>query len=109
MTRLIMTILLLVAATIAAHSVASPDASVRPREGFVPDGKTAEKIAEAVLISVYKEKQIRQEEPFKAARRGDVWIVTGTLNCGAPRCLGGTAVVEISKTSGEILSMVHYK
>ncbi len=109
MTRLIMAIPLLVAATIAAFSQVSRDGNVKPKEGFVPDAKTAEKIAEAVLIPVYGEKQIRQEEPFKALRRGNIWTVTGALNCGAPNCDGGTAVVEVSKTSGEILSMVHYK
>jgi NTF2 fold immunity protein len=108
MTRLIMAIPLLIAPTIAANSQASRDANVKPKEGFVPDAKTAEKIAKAVLVPVYGEKQIRQES-FKAIRRGNIWTVTGTLNCGAPNCDGGTAVVEISKTSGEILSMVHYK
>ena len=93
-----------------AHSQVSP-ASVKPRDGFVPDEKTAIKIAEAVLAPVYGEKQIASERPFKARLEKGVWTVDGTLNCGAPpsECDVGTAVVKISKASGEILFMTHYK
>jgi hypothetical protein len=83
--------------------------SVRPKNGFVPDANTAVKIAEAVLIPVYGEKKISGERPFKATQQGDVWRVTGTLNCGAPNCVGGTAVIRISKTTGEILFVGHYR
>jgi hypothetical protein len=83
--------------------------SVRPKSGFVPNEETAVKIAEVVLVPVYGAKTIRDEEPFKARREGDVWRVEGSLNCGAPHCFGGTAVVRISKSSGEILFMAHYK
>lgn len=109
MTRRILAIPLFFTVSIAAYAQSSGDASVRPKDGFVPDAKTAEKIAEAVLIPVYGEEQIGRERPFKAVRHGDVWTVKGTLNCGAPKCVGGAAVVEISKTSGAIISMVHYK
>jgi NTF2 fold immunity protein len=109
MTRRILAIPLFFIVSIATYAQSSRDTSVSPKDGFVPDAKTAEKIAEAVLIPVYGEEQISRERPFKAARHGEVWTVTGTLNCGAPQCEGGTAVVEISKTSGAIISMVHYK
>jgi len=62
-----------------------------------------------VLTPVYGDKTIRDEEPFKATRERDVWTVEGTVNCGVPPCAGGAAVVKISKTSGEILFMAHYK
>jgi len=85
---------------------------VRPKEGFVPNTETAVKVGEAVLIPVYGERKILDEEPFKAVLQGDVWTVAGTLHCAGPAgvtCVGGTAVVKISKTSGQILFMVHYK
>jgi hypothetical protein len=103
---LTITILFLAAGIACAYS---QDASVKPKSGFVPDAETAVKIGEAVLMPVYGERMIRDEEPFKAKREGDVWTVEGTLNCGAPQCVGGTAVVKISKTSGEILFMTHNK
>jgi hypothetical protein len=112
MKRLVMTILLVVVAVAVAFSQEPQEpkeASVKPRDGFVPNAETAVKIGEAVLIPVYGEATIKRERPFKATRQGDMWRVTGTVNCGAPQCMGGTAVVRISKDSGEILFMGHYK
>ena len=84
-----------------------------PPNGFIPDEKTAIAVAEAVLMPVYGMKHIEHERPFKAVLKDQVWRVSGTLNCGTLRpgvvCMGGTAVVEISKTDGRIISMVHYK
>jgi hypothetical protein len=86
----------------------------RPSSGFVPDSKTAVKIAEAVLMPVYGEKQIESERPFAAMLKGNVWTVSGTLRCPDGKggtttsCEGGTAEVQIAKDDGRILSMIHY-
>jgi hypothetical protein len=112
MKRLGVAILLVVVGVAVAYSQEpqeQKEASAKPRDGFVPNAETAVKIGEAVLIPVYGEATIKHERPFKATRQGDVWRVTGTLNCGSPQCNGGTAVVRISKISGEILFMGHYK
>jgi hypothetical protein len=111
MRRLIIAVSLLVVGLGVAYSQEPPETkevSVKPADGFVPNAETAEKIAEAVLIPVYGEKKISEERPFKATRQGDVWRVTGTLNC-APNCNGGTAVVRISRATGEVLFVGHYK
>lgn len=79
-----------------------------PEKGFVPDAKTAAAIARAVLVPIYGETTIRNEEPLKAERRGENWYVNGTLRC-APRCLGGTASVVLSAKDGRILFVMHYK
>ena len=84
--------------------------SYQPKAGFVPNAETAVRIAEAVLIPVYGEKLILSERPFHATLEGDVWTVDGTLHCGAEKetdCRGGTAEVKISKSSGQILHMIH--
>jgi hypothetical protein len=73
----------------SAYSQTPQAASVRPKSGFVPDSKTAGKIGRTVLVPVYGETMMRNEEPFKAKRVGDVCTVEGTLNCGAPQCAGG--------------------
>jgi hypothetical protein len=83
--------------------------SFRPKEGFIPNAETAVRVGEAVLIPVYGEKQIHDERPFKATLNGDVWTVEGTVPCPSASCEGGAAVVKISKTSGQILFMMHYK
>ena len=88
---------------------AQTEPTYRPSAGYVPDAETAVKIGEAVLIPVYGEKQVLSERPFAARLQDNAWTVTGTLHCGAPQCRGGTAVVKISKQSGEILQMMHYK
>jgi hypothetical protein len=90
-----------------AYAQTSQVKSFRPKEGFIPNAETAVKVGEAVLMPIYGEKQILAERPFKAKLNGDVWTVQGTLAC-AP-CPGGTAVVKISKASGQILFMAHYQ
>ena len=109
MKRITTTIFALVALAAIASSQAP---SFRPKEGFVPNAETAAKVGEAVLMPVYGEKRIVGEKPFKATLQGDVWTVEGTLHCDGPpgaACVGGTAVVKISKSSGQILFMMHYK
>jgi NTF2 fold immunity protein len=87
----------------------------RPARSYVPDATTAVKIAEAVLIPVYGEKQIASERPFHATLKEEVWTVEGTLHCSDGKggtttmCLGGTAVVKLSKLDARILFMMHYK
>jgi hypothetical protein len=67
-------------------------------------------IAEAVLIPIYGPRQIDDETPFNATLDGDVWTVSGSLHCKTTAkviCVGGTAVVQLSKTTGEILLLIH--
>lgn len=112
MNRFTTTIFVLVALAAIAYSQTEQVPSFKPKEGFVPNAETAVKVGEAVLMPVYGEKQIVAERPFKATLQGDVWTVEGTLHCGGPHgapCPGGTAVVKISKSSGQILFMMHYK
>jgi NTF2 fold immunity protein len=83
-----------------------------PKEGYVPNSDTAVQIAEAVLIPVYGKKHIESERPFAAKVKDGVWTVSGTLHCSdgtATNCVGGVAVVEISKADARILSMIHYQ
>jgi len=111
MKRLILAISLL-SLCVAANSQIPREPSFKPKEGFVPNAETAVKVGEAVLMPVYGEKQIVGERPFTAALQGDVWTVGGNVPCGGPpgtTCKGGAAVVKISKTSGQILFMMHYK
>jgi hypothetical protein len=89
--------------------------SYQPKAGYVPDSPTAVRVAEAVLIPVYGEKQIASERPFTATLKDDVWTVGGTLRCPDGKggmttvCAGGVAVVRIAKSDGRILSMIHGK
>jgi hypothetical protein len=95
----------------AGFSQTQSTPSFKPKDGYVPNSETAVKIAEAVLMPVFGEATIASERPFKATLKGDVWTVEGTLHCNSPGggCKGGTATVRISKSSGAILLMGHYK
>ncbi len=76
-----------------------------PPNGFIPDKKTALRVAEAILTAAYGEKQIATEQPLKIALLdNDVWMVWGTLD---RRYLGGVAVVKISKKTGKVLYLTH--
>lgn len=76
------------------------------KNGVVPDLDTAIKIAEAVLIPIYGEKQIASERPFKGELKGDVWKITGSLS-GGSFVVGGVAYVDISKSTGRIEKIWH--
>ena len=77
-----------------------------PKNGYVPDAKTAIAIAEAVLSPIYEEKQIQSERPFHAVLKNGVWIVSGSLPEGYE---GGVAEIRIDKRTGRILSHIHGK
>lgn len=86
-----------------------------PKQGYVPNSTTAVKIAEAVLIPVYGATKIASERPFTATLKAGIWTVQGTLHCPdgkggtTTRCVGGVAVVKLSKADARVLSMIHYK
>ena len=79
-----------------------------PSNGYVPDKKTACTIAQAICIPIYGEATIKQELPFEAKLSHSVWIVTGSYKKN-PKAFGGTAIVEISKKDGRIISVIHGK
>lgn len=76
-----------------------------PKDGFIPDQKTAVSVAAAVLDAIYGEKQIASERPFSATLRDGIWSVVGTLPKGARN--GGVAEIKISKAKGCIISVTH--
>lgn len=75
-----------------------------PTDGFVPDARTAERIAEAVLLPIYGQQTINEQRPLVAELRKDAWVVTGTLK---DQHLGGVAIVELAKADGRILRVSH--
>lgn len=84
--------------------------SYTPPGGFVPDARTAVRIAEAVLMPIYGKRVIAGERPFRATFANGVWTVLGTLQCAkGESCIGGVAVVEISRSDARILRVSHGK
>ena len=77
----------------------------RPDAGYVPDAKTAMKIAEAVWLPIYGA-TVLEKRPWSVQLVDDVWVVEGSL----PRVMpGGVPIARISKRTGEILRVSHGK
>lgn len=74
-------------------------------KAYVPDEKTAIKIAETKWLEMYGDK-INEEKPFVATLDGNTWIVKGTL---PKEKIGGVAEIKINKNDGKILSIGHKK
>lgn len=72
--------------------------------GFVPDAKTAIKIAVAIWEPMYGEKPIADQKPYRASLTNGVWIVEGTFHGSG---FGQVAAARIAKDDGKIL-MVSY-
>lgn len=111
-TGLMLTVLFMVIQTISVAESQTPGrtptSGVVPAEGFVPDAKTAIKIAEAVIEPVYGVQTIRDERPFKARLVSGEWFVKGSSPTNAD-WKGGVVEVHISKTNGCVTFLFHGK
>ncbi|MDP2174283.1 MAG: NTF2 fold immunity protein [Bacteroidota bacterium] len=79
---------------------------------FVPDSKTAERIAEAIFEPIFGKKYTRRCKPFKATLLNDsTWIVNGSLrrNILLRYYIGGGPVALIQKKDGKIIDIYHTK
>jgi hypothetical protein len=95
--------LIAVAVAFAAETVKP---TFKPKDGYVPDAKTAIKIAVAVWEPIYGEQKVAGEKPYQAYLSNGVWTVTGSLPKGMH---GGVAIAEIAKDDGKILRVIHEK
>lgn len=79
-----------------------------PKNGYVPDEKTAIAVAEAVLAPIYGEQKIVHERPFHATldSKRIVWTVEGSIPSGS---VGGVAIIKLQKQDGRIISVTHGK
>ena len=76
-----------------------------PNKGFIPDARTAAKVAEAILSPIYGDDIISREKPFRVVLDGDVWTVTGIIL--GKGLVGGVATIKMRKSSGQILYVFH--
>ena len=76
------------------------------RNGFIPDYKTAIKMAELIWKPIYGD-AIYNEKPFNAVLKNDsIWIIYGTL---PNNTVGGTFTIEFRKSDAKILRVFHAK
>jgi hypothetical protein len=74
-----------------------------PKNGFVPDEKTAIKIVRAVLQPMIGQIGVKAQEPFRAELNNGVWEVLGRTNLPSSVRGGGGIDMRINKQTGEIL------
>ena len=89
-----------------AFAADAPKHNAKPKEGFVPDAKTATTIAVAVWQPIYGVVQIAKQKPYRALLTNGIWIVEGTFHGSG---FGGVAVAEIAKDDGRIVRVSHGK
>jgi NTF2 fold immunity protein of polymorphic toxin system component len=90
--------------TIVAFAQESP----RAHPDYVPDEKTAQRIAEAVLIAQYGEERVKAQLPLLVASRGNSkWVLQGrVVDKEGHTPVGGGFGVLLSKHDGCVLDVV---
>jgi hypothetical protein len=82
----------------------------RPHRDYVPDPKTAELIADAVLVAQYGEERMNGQRPLMVdGSNKDYWIVQGSPRENGMPKIGGGPAVWINKHSGCLSVMEHMK
>jgi len=74
-------------------------------QAMIDNPDMAMKIAEIYLTKFYGEKVMKAEVPLRASLQGDVWHLTGRdLPTGS---VGGVAEIDLCRTNGQVLRVVH--
>jgi len=83
-------------------AMAYPDTS--PTGGYVPNAEVARRVAIEFLIPIYGNDEVRQEMPYSAILKGDVWIVRGTVK-DLPSVVhfGHPLEIWISRSTGQVM------
>jgi hypothetical protein len=80
----------------------------QPEAGMVGDASLARKIAELYLVSIYGVDTIKDELPLRVLLRRGVWHVAGSWT-NVPGQKGGVAEIDICRSNGKVLRVVHGK
>jgi NTF2 fold immunity protein of polymorphic toxin system component len=92
-----------------AASALSSDLPKNHRD-YVPDEKTAQRIAEAILVGQYGEEWINSQSPLLVdSSNKQYWIVQVSGGRSAPPAKGGGPAVWINRHSGCIQVIEHMK
>lgn len=82
-----------------------------PSEGYVPTADVAIRIAECILCEIYGKENIEKEKPFSVNLENGVWIIEGNIPeiNDSIMTFRGQSYIEIKKSNGEILKLLHTK
>ena len=101
--------LLLMAATVASVDVrcSARVGFYQPHEGIVSTSETAAQVAEVYLNNIYGAPTIQRELPLRVGLDRGVWKVEGKRL--PVYAVGGVAEIQICKSNGLVLRLVHGK
>jgi NTF2 fold immunity protein len=72
----------------------------------ITDKETAISISETILFKIYGRNNIIKQRPYEVNKIDDYWILNGTL---PKKMLGGTFLIIINSTNGQIIKLTHGK
>jgi len=75
-------------------------------QGYVPDSTTAVQIAQILFVRVYGEKVLKKKPFVATLKNGNIWVVEGSIDKGVD---GGVPHLEIQKSDGKIVYLIHGK
>jgi hypothetical protein len=73
---------------------------------LISNKETAVAIAEPILFKKYGKSHTMRQRPYQTTFIDGYWLINGTLPKG---WVGGTFVIILKATDGEIIQLTHYK
>ena len=75
---------------------------------LISDKETAISISEAILFKIYGKENIVRQRPYEINKINEYWVVNGTLPSN-PRMKGGTFLIILDSTDGQVIRLTHGK
>lgn len=75
-------------------------------QGYVPDSATAVQMAQIIFVRIYGEEVLKKKPFIATLKGGSIWVVNGSIEEGMD---GGVPHIEIQKSDGKILKVIHGK
>jgi hypothetical protein len=72
----------------------------------ITDKETAITISETILFKIYGKDNIIKQRPYEINQIDNYWILSGTL---PENMLGGTFLIILNSTNGQIIKLTHGK
>ncbi len=72
----------------------------------IADKETAIIVAEAILFKIYGKDKITKQRPYEINQIDNYWVLNGTI---PKNMLGGTFLIIINSTNGQIVKLTHGK
>lgn len=72
----------------------------------ITDKETAIIVAETILFKIYGKDNITKQRPYEINQIDNYWVLNGTL---PKNMLGGTFIIIINSTNGQIVKLSHGK